>query len=503
MTIEKTTKILRVCIWTLPVLLFLWIVNRNFIVFGPTTLSCTADHCDQRIKSLNAREREVLIGTAKNAKTRYRLYSGNPLTFSAELFRPINMAVIHLVFTGGMNGNGLSIAYSTRTGKEEVVALGDSSPLMATLAGSWDSVRKDGVVLFQKKGGDAPRYDDVDTFFNNLPLSRKIGAYRVDVGARVELPSYTPAPSSQTITLSTRGSQTFVTYIGKSEDLDVTLTMQNSNRNDGKDNATIDVYRGIDRVATQTVNDNGSGKGNGRPSPARDVRVTVPHPGLGTYQIVVSTTDDQFIRSITTRQRYFMWQKKLYLAGSKEYQALGSVEDKPVTVYLKDASYLTATTAHESMLQTIMVGEKKLDVNAAHTEFTTSLTKSNEFIPITVPLSDVNLLSDGVFVLSKDESFTVPTKNIVMLNGGSDPSIVDYVVAQYMPIKQQGNWYIVDTTIKADLGRSPHFSISFDPPLGPGNEALRVKELILKLYGGPFSMQDIRKGVDKLLNRGS
>lgn len=502
MTEDRTQRIIRICIWAIPVLLFAWIVNRNLVVFGPTVLRCSAERCDPRIKNLIARERELLIGTQKGSKERYRMFSRNPLSFTTDMFRPMQKAKVRLVYTGSASGNRLTLAASTRTQKDEVVEFADSSALVTTLESSWDAVRKDGVVLFQKRVGAAPRYDNVDDFLADLPTGRKIGAYHVDVAARIELPSYTPATSASTTKLDIRGPHAFVTYLGRNEDLDMTFLMQNSNRNAGKDNVTFTVYRGIDLMKTVVLKDDGTGKGDGKPSSPREVSIRIPRPGAGTYRVqMAAKSDDPFIRSITTRQKYLMWANRIYLAGSKEYRMLGDIDDKPITLYVKGSS-LTASTSHESALQTITVGGRPLILKKTHTPYSIKLPKSNEFVPVTVPARDVALDTDGTFVLSKDAVFSVPSRDIELLTGLSDPTELDYVVASYSPVQHQGDWLVAEKTIEADLGRSIHFTVSFEPPIGAGDDAIRMHDLEVELVGGPITMEDVRKGIRKILTGG-
>ncbi len=501
MNIRNLQRIVRTCIWIVPVLLFVWIVDKNFVLTGATTLRCTADGCDPRLRSVGPREREIVTAVARGTKQAYRVFTVSPFSFDTKLFRPLARATVRLVYQGGTTGNRATLTVSTRGGKDEVVELADSTALTSTLESTWDVVRSADVALFQKRGDAGPRYGTVESFLRSIPLDKKVGQYNVDLAARLEIPGYVPAASPTGLPIQIRGTQTLITYLGKGEDLNVVLSVQNSNRNPGKDDLSIKIYRGIDLMESTVIKDTGGGKGNGRPSVARDVVVKAPHPGPGTYRIELSTSDDQFIRTITTDQRYMMWNKTFYLAGSNEYRAMGNTQDSPATIYVKGTS-LTASTAHDNALQTITVGGKRLEVKKKHTAFTMKLPTSKDFVPIVVPIRDMQLTTDGVFVQSKDQAFSVVSKNVVSLSGTSDPSELDYVVAKYASVEHEGEWLVAEKTITADLGRSVRYTISFDPPLSTGEGALRMKELKVSVVGGAVTLNDIRRGLKKLFSGG-
>lgn len=495
-------RIIFICTWTIPVLLFVWIVNRNLGIFDSTVLRCTAASCDSRIKSLFAREREIAIGTAKGSKESYRILSGNPLTFNTVMFRSMKKATVRMVYTGGSSGNRLSLSTSTSFGKKVNTEFADSTALISTLEGGWNAVKNGDMTLFQKRDDSIQQYVSVDDFFGNLPLDKKIGSYNIDIASRIELPLYTPATEPNVINLSIRGAHSFLTYVGRDEDLNVTFTMQDSNRNVGKDDVTFRVYYGSELVDTKVMKDDGSGGGDGNPSAKRDMKIELPRPDAGTYRIdITSATDDPFIRSVTTSQKYFMWNGTLYLAGSKEYRALGDVENTPLTLYVK-GSKLTASTSHETALQSITVGSRQLTLKKTHTLYTTKLSNSDVFVPVTVQQRDIKLETDGVFVLSKDTSFSIPSKGIIGLTGASDPSMFDYVIAKYASVQHQGSWLVAEKTVEANLAKTIHFSIAFTPPNGSGSEALHLKELKVRLSGAPLTFADIGKAIQRILNSG-
>jgi hypothetical protein len=251
------------------------------------------------------------------------------------------------------------------------------------------------------------------------------------------------------------------------------------------------------------LRDTGDGKGDGTASAPVEFPVLIRTPGEGTYKIDIKTTsDDPIVRSIASKQKYVMWQKKIPLAGSKTFPASSDLGTEPLTLYMKGTK-LTASTAQVDALQTITVGNKQITLKKTKTPVMIRLSGGNDFIPVTVQHRDVVLETDGFFALSKQTSFAPPRFPATELVPSSDPKDYDYVVARYAAVQHDGNWLVAEKTIdNKTLGRTIRFSVSSNPPIGSGGEALRLKELEIRLQGRPVSFRDIVKGMKKLFTQG-
>jgi hypothetical protein len=299
--------------------------------------------------------------------------------------------------------------------------------------------------------------------------------------------------------MNLRGSHSLTTYLADNENLQFDFTIQNSNRNEGKENIIFRVYRGSELLKTINLKDNGTGLGDGKPSPVREVPVFLEQPGQGTYRIEISTTgDDQFIRSFTTTQKHYQFKNRLYLAGSKEYHVLGRVEEAPITVYVKGTS-LSARTSHEKALQTVTVNGKKLTVTKTQTPASMNLPNNTDFFAVTVPIRDIVLETDGVIALSSSAEFSIPTRGVETLHGSSDPSQYDYVLTKFVNAGREGSWLIASQTVTGSFSKNTHFTISSDPPIGTNGKPFRVRELEITIKANPMNFQDVKKGIKQLL----
>lgn len=500
---KRPQPIIRIALWALPVVLLGWIVNQNVVLFGSATYRCTADRCNAQIRNVAPKQLDVVTGTMKGSKERYRTFTVNPLTFETQLYRVMKQATVRVEYWNGEPGKRLTLNVSGAIGTEpKSFILGDSYAALSTLESGWNATKSGEITLFQKRDPGVPQYASVEEFLDTIPDRKDVADYHVDLSSRKKIAGYTPSDGPRTFAVSIRGSHTFMTYVGAGEDLDVSFNIRNSNRNPGEDPVTITVYRGEDTVLRKAIGDNGTGKGDGKPSPAFDVSVHLDAPGEGTYRIDVTTNSgDQFIRSITTSQRYFTVSNAIYPAGSKEYHVMGQVESEPLVLYMK-GTYLTARTSHKTMLQTITVGGQKLDLADTQTDYSIEVPASDDLVQVVVPNRDVFLTTDGTFALSRDAYFSTQMENVVPLHKAGDLTALSYVIARYVPVTRHGAWAVAERTIAAlPAGRTLRFSIHSDPSITDGDGTLRVKSLEVKLTGRSLGFSDAVKGLKRIVGK--
>ncbi len=490
----------RIIIWLAPVALFIWVTQQNLALFSSVTIRCTADDCARQLRGLAPKERETVIGTRKDTNQRYMIFSSDPLTFDVSLVRSMRAATVRMIYQDANPGNRLEVALSSKGGPEYTAELADTSELIGILESGWNAVRSDGMTLFQKRSADQRLYATVEEFLRDLPDLKTVGVYRADLSPYVSLPSYIPSATARTEKVTLRGNHTLLTYLGENEDLDIRFTLQEANRNRGKDDVAVKVYRNDAAVHEQVLLDDGNQQDNGAPSAPREYRLRLTKPGQGQYRIVLTSgSDDSFIRSIISQQKYLVWDKKLYLAGSSEYQALGSPDDRPLTVYVRGAK-LTATTTHDRSLQTIKVGNQKLAVTKRLVPVTVSLDPSKTLIPVTVPKQDLVLETDGEFVFSPSEYFSLYPPEMGRLSGADSPAPFAYVLARYTPAVHDGPWLVAERRFDpVVLSRNVHVAVRGAPSIAPGQASIRVKEIAVTFSGRPVTFIDLIKGIKRVL----
>lgn len=495
--------VIRTIIWLIPLGLLSWIVNRNLAIFGSLALRCTPERCDQRINNFASREPEILVGTLRGTKEQHRVITQFPLVFDVKLFRSMNRASVTLTYQNPENEEHLRLGILTKGSKYEYYDFADHDSKIVFLENNWNAVREDGLTLFQKPDSSVKQYSSIEEFFDNHPDPLRIVTYNIDPKSPMRIASYVPATTTRRYENSIRGSHTMLVYLGKNEPLDIRFSIQDINRHRGKDDVTIRVLRGADEVSTTVLRDDGDTTASGRASTEREVHLSIPDLTPGTYRIEIQTKDDDpFVRAITSKQKYFMFERNLYLAGNQEYKALGSTVDDPITIFFIGKE-LTVRTSHESALQTISVGTKRVALTKVNKQTKITLPDTKELTPITIPIRDVELISEGgVFVFTPENYFSIQQFAKDSLTQITDLSTHDYVFARYQQVRQNGKWAEALQTIeRLPKGHTIHFLIEGTVPGEHPKNPLRIKQLQIRLEGDSLTPRKIINLIRSLVPR--
>lgn len=179
-SIRQYRRGIRIVLWTAPVVLLVWIINQNIALFGRVTYRCTADTCHAQFKNVAPRQKDILVGTFKGSKERFREYTVDPVSFDIQLPRVMKQATISVTYNSGSVGTRLSLDVVGSVGtSHQTFALGDSSRLIATLEGGWDAVTGNGKTLFQKRDASVKHFSSVDDFLAHVPDRNDVGTYHV------------------------------------------------------------------------------------------------------------------------------------------------------------------------------------------------------------------------------------------------------------------------------------------------------------------------------------
>jgi len=300
---------------------------------------------------------------------------------------------------------------------------------------SWDVVTSGRLTLYQRE----KRYVSIDDFYAHPPEFSAVAVYGADSPARFRLKDYVAADGPRVIDANLRGSQRLLTYV-KNETLNFQFTVQDMNRLVGPDPVVVSVYRQLTHqpdgreeqpIARTTLVDDGNVSTDQKSSKLRTVSISAVGLEEGSYRLEFTTSDDVFIRKITTSQGKLAFAGRIYLGDIVGYSDI----HKPVAVYT-DGSLLTAVTAHPDSQQTIKAGDGLLKISEPHVRYSRTL-PGNRLVAVMSPLGDVMMEADGAFSLTKGEffdplpyglSWTSTTKEL-------NERGVDYIIADYEPLQ--------------------------------------------------------------------
>lgn len=481
----RTFRSIRIVIWALPIVLFLWIVSANLLPSGRVTYRCTATRCDPQIENFASKEPEELIGTTKDdARERYRRISADPLYFDVRLFRPMRRATIRLTYQNpenqprlrlGIVGKGIGFAFTD---------FADHHPLLQELAAApdWETIREGDTVLFQRRRADVRRFATLAALSSDLPDPARIAVHKLDLTALLPIPDAPPAAADPRPLLSSlRGAHEFWAYVRDGETLDVRLTIVDPNVAAGPDEVAFQVLRDQELVATSILPDDGVDRETKRASPSRDHRIVVPNLTRGIYRVEVLTKGEPVVlTSVSTTQRFVVVPKNLQLDRVAQ----------PTKVLLARGTTVTAFLTDAEAAQTLTVGGQRVRLTDRRTEARLDLKGLQEpFVEVTVPRGGVRLESDGYFVAAPDQFIPTLAIKFDPLPSRAPLEQYDYVVARYPQVGTDGTWRIAEKTIE-DLpqARKVSFFIVGDPALGETKKALRVRDLSVTLEGEPLTV---------------
>lgn len=485
---------LRLVVWMLPAALLLFAFVRNFAPSGSFIVRCFALKCDGRISNFAVKEPTKEAGTTSDTRELFRAVTVDPLYFDVKLFRPMERATVQLTYRNPNAQPGLKVGVFGKGKGYEFQDLVNAPPVVQAVEGSWNVVRDNDVAVFMRPDPSVLQYKNVGEFLENLPDANRTVTYHADLLAQVRIPGYQPSSQFRTDNVTLRGPHTFLTYLGKGEALNLSLSVQDHNRRAGEDPMQAQVFYGEKLVTTATLPDDGNVKANDAVSPVRDLTITTDETGEGIYRIVIDANDDIFIRSLKMKQQFFMIKGRLSLAGDSSYASLSKPEGGSIAmpIYARGTT-LTAQTDHQESLQVITVGSKKLNLNTLHEQMTVPLDGGGKLVPIFVPVRDVAFNTDGVFAFSAEHALPIlAARSVEELGDSFDLASFDYIYARYKAPREEQGWLVAGQTIE-NLPRSSKLSffIVGDPPIGETKKSIEVKELEVRFEGDPLTPRSI------------
>jgi hypothetical protein len=268
-----------------------------------------------------------------------------------------------------------------------------ASGLLDTL--SWDRRSGDGLTLYQRE----PTYASVEEFRANPPSIDRVAVWETSIRTAEEAPTGTDAGFSRQISL--RGAHRMTVHTG-GDPLVLHLSVQDMNREEGEDPAVLVVYdaSGSMLIRLAKLDDDGNTSDDQQQSGLRDLSISLPDAAAGTYQIAFSATDDMFIRRIESSSSDLVFLDHLYLGDHVGYSDV----TPPITVYAA-GERISARTAHDEAVQTLMVGDQSLTLAAAAERYSIPIDDSQGPVAVVSPKRDVRLEADGEFALSKESMF--------------------------------------------------------------------------------------------------
>lgn len=334
-----------------------------------------------------------------------------------------------------------------------------------------------------------PEFNNIQEFLNNLPENNKIIQFNYDISSYFELPYYQKSYKTIEINKSIRGKHEIYTYIGKDEDLNFAFTIQDINRHAGPDNFKVIVFNNKgEKVKEASLPDDGDEKADGKVYPERNLQILAENIPHGVYRLVIDINDDIFIKKIVTFQYLLMFKSNVYLTDNEEYKMiLGDKKLEPTTLFT-NSQIVRARTAHEKGLQKLEIktDKKRNNLELDEMHVLKEMTGLEGVTEIVSPSNDVYIEGDGFFAFSQDQIFNTNIGSVAQLDSVPNIEVYDYIIANYLQAKAEGEWLVVKATVEApylyfhknqDINANFIFSL---PGLPENHRVLKIKEVTIK-----------------------
>ncbi len=345
-------------------------------------------------------------------------------------------------------------------------------------------------------------YSSIDDFFQHPPDSSTVVRFQVEVPGSASFPGYRPATQRREFTVGLRGTHTLVTYVSEKEDLDFTFFLSDINRHHDDDQLTLTITHGTQEVEKIVVPDDGITDATNTVLAPREYRLQIPEPGQGVYRIAIETTDDTFITSMTTAQRYVFFEGRLYLTDNEEYRSIFPQKNFQATILYTNGSTVSAQTPHDDGLQTLTFGKLKLPLRDLNKKITVSdlgvLTK------ITVPKNDV-VFEGGSFAFTPEDFFLSHIIDPPTIDKIEKPlDEYDFIIARYQTAQQDNRLLKASAQVPSGklnkVGRVYKF-ILHAPELRENGRRLRIYAVEVQFQRPPLTTENFFPRIGGFLRR--
>lgn len=152
---RKLLKIIKIVIWLLPIILFLWIFNKHFVLNGKLEIRYQVNKENKLIRNFASKEPDKLIGTKNNLtekdkKDYFQLITTSPIYFDVKVPRPFQKATVTLKYQNPNNQPDIKLGIKQANGGFYQTDMAFSHPVLESLPEYWDKIQEGDLILWQK-----------------------------------------------------------------------------------------------------------------------------------------------------------------------------------------------------------------------------------------------------------------------------------------------------------------------------------------------------------------
>lgn len=457
MTQDKIFKIYKQALWSGLVILILIVFYRLIVPTGRVEYVWRPGESNEYLDKAKPAERVDLPVDG------IQRFVGTPVYLSLRTPRPFRAAEVTVTFeSNGINALELGVLKDKRLWRHEIKPLYNQTLEKMISGGEWGMVKKDNLILFQRKEA----FKSIDDFLAHPPKAESLAVYNYAWPRPVSLPGYRATTTPSVIKAGLNGPWTAYVYI-KDESLSLNLKVSDLNFS-AEDDAAVLIVTGPDnrQVGEFKLTDGRGNEESGQRQSAGTLEAKLDGLAEGVYRLEWKAGNDLTIDELTTRQRKLSFAGQLNLENKSQVWLWGSW----VSLYAKDASDL----------RSIAFGNAVIVLNDVYTQYKQEVDCSA--CQVALP-GKITIGSDGRWAFWPDGLLTPSVKTLSprLMAGGK----TDFVLAQYQHPSSVGGDLVATAEFNlADAYREFNkYELMFNLPDWTEGQSFKIKEVRVKLSG--------------------
>lgn len=355
----------------------------------------------------------------------------NAVTFNLKLItKPIEGVWVNLKF----KGNPKEVKIGVRGSEKEKYQY---LPLYNQILNSlfWDQTTSGGTTFWQRE----KKYQDIAGLVSKPPISDEIktASYFFDQSEMAIKENDSSSQSNLIIEKTLRGTHTLMIRVEKMPFI-LNIEKQDDNAYVGTDELLIQVFKNNKKIVEKKITDDGVTEINGLRMAPQSEKINIDNLPFGVYKVVLSDLSngaDVRIKKIKTNQSALVFASHLFLY---DYQ--------PTNLWTNSMVINMPIVNKDNIQIAKLDDETNLDISKPGRVYEFDLrsleTKKNQEVhKISLEKNPLIIDGDGYFSFSKDSFFNPEPIKTVDLSTVSDISKIDYIIADYQPVKKDGEWY--------------------------------------------------------------
>lgn len=480
---RKVKKISQLLGLALLMLFILYILFKNIAPYG-MHVEYVSEPEKQNISDLGPKKRIERTNYKHNMVTNIK---DDLVYFTTRMPLQFDKAVVDVTYKNNSLDQSISLGFQDQEQWHYNI-----KPLDAPFLNSinWKHIGKN-PTLYQRE----PQYNSIDDFLKSPPKDKLIGTYEYDnyLGdiSSTQLSNYTPQKQETIIDTPLRGKHIMYAYL-RNEPFHLTVQKQDLNSYEDPDPMIIKIYKDKDLVYLATIEDDGVVDASKKITSPQTVSINNPGPGFpesGVYKIVFDANGDTIIKRITTNLHKIVFQGPIYpVANSEVYP--GVIASTSATTLYTNALSISAITYHQGGVQDISVGNQVFQLTQNNLKNEVVFTPDQDFVKITIPKNDVVLNAiQGYFAFETNQFFLPSPREIMPITKVQDLSLVDFVLTDYLPPKNEGEWKTAELTYDLKTAYVVNDKLSWiiqAPGLKDNNRTITIKNIDIQFNKNPW-----------------